>query len=107
MTKILLGTVIATLMALGTVPSSAREWCYRYERCCCCDHDGWSYLFPGVAHHSYASVVVIHGDRVVYFIGDEYAWIPLYLEELRKQKSAPAATPSSPPPASPPAAPKS
>jgi hypothetical protein len=58
MKKILLGTAAAAaLMALGTVPSSADGWCYRYSQC----------YRPCVSYYSYPRVVYYTRPRVEYY----------------------------------------
>jgi hypothetical protein len=58
MKKALLGTATAAVLtALGTVPSSADGWCYRYSQCC----------RPHVTYYSYPRVVYYTQPRVVYY----------------------------------------
>jgi hypothetical protein len=59
MKKILLGTAAAAVLtALGTAPSLADGWCYRYYSQC---------YRPCVSYYSYPRVVYYTRPRVVYY----------------------------------------
>ena len=63
MKKILLGTATAAaLMALGTVPSSADGWCYRYSEC----------YRPCVTYYPRPRVVYYSRPRVVEYYTYSY-----------------------------------